>query len=167
MKKTACALALALALSLPLVGCSSSTTTTTDDDSDDTTTEEEATDDTTEEASDETSDDSDDFDSVYFYSGQWRASVETTGESVYGTTSGTESMLDVYCYEDGTCEVIPLEAHADLLTDSGTWEGTETELTLHLTDGDIVLTVVDDITLTGDPTDFGIDGFDELTFNLY
>ena len=41
-------------------------------------------------------------------------------------------MLDVNLNEDGTCEVKPLEAHADLLTDTGTWEGTEDEITLHL-----------------------------------
>ena len=160
MKKTICAVAVALALALPLAGCSSSTSSTTDDSTDDTATEEEASDDA-EDAED------DSFDAVAFYEGQWRAVVETSADSPYGTTAGTESMLDVYIEEDGTCSVVPLEDHADLLTDEGTWEGDETTLTLHLTDGDITITVVDDKTLTADPTDFGIDGFDELTLVLY
>lgn len=170
-KQTVAALMLAIALATPLAACSSSDSSDTDSD-DSETTEEESTDEESDESTDDESDDADEssddeFDAVYFYEGMWRGSVETTAESAYGDTAGTESMLDVYVYEDGTCEVIPLEDHADLLTDEGTWEGTETELTLHLSDGDIVLTVVDDITLTGDPTDFDIDGFDEITFVLY
>ena len=166
MKKTICAVALALALALPLAGCSSSTSSTTDDSTDDTATEEEASDETTDDATEDTASD-DDFDAVYFFSGQWRGSVETTGETVYGNVAGTESMLDVYVYEDGTCEVIPLEAHADLFTDTGTWEATESEITLTFSDRTIVLTVTSDTSLTGDPTDFDIDGFDEINFVLY
>lgn len=110
---------------------------------------------------------SDDFDAVTFYTGQWRASVETSGSTVYGNVSGSEAMLDVYCNEDGTCSVEPVEGHEDLLSAEGTWEGTETELTLTIDGSEIVLTVVDDTSLTGDPTDFGIEGFDTLDFVLY
>jgi len=110
---------------------------------------------------------SSDFDAAGFYEGTWRAAVDTTGNTVYGNVSGKEQMLDVIVNADGTCEVAPLEGHEDLLTDTGTWEGTETELTLHLTDGDTTLTVVDDTTLEGDPIFFGIDGFDTLEFVLY
>ena len=30
-----------------------------------------------------------------FFAGQWRGSVEVTGETVYGTAGGNEQMLDV------------------------------------------------------------------------
>lgn len=33
-----------------------------------------------------------------------------TGQTVYGTAGGFEQMLDVNLAEDGTCEVVPLEA---------------------------------------------------------
>ena len=169
-KQVVWASALVLALSLPLVGCSSDDSS--DDTSDDTTEEEEATEDeeeeesVDEESSDEESSD-DDFDAVAFYEGQWRGSVETTGESVYGTTSGAEQMLDIYLEADGTCSVVPLEAHADLLTDTGTWEGTETELILHLSDRDITLTVTGSATMSGDATQFDIADFDTINFDFY
>lgn len=102
-----------------------------------------------------------------FFAGQWRGSVEVTGETVYGTAGGNEQMLDVIFAEDGTVEVTPLEAHADLLTDSGTYEGTESEVTLHLSSGDITLTVVDNATMSGNAADFGIDGFDTINFDFY
>ena len=107
------------------------------------------------------------FDAVEAYWGQWRGSVEITGQTVYGTAGGTEQMLDVELNEDGTCEVVPLEAHADLLTDEGTWEGTEEEITLHLSSKDIVLTVVDGATLEGDAADFDIADFDTINFDFY
>ena len=84
------------------------------------------------------------FDANKFYAGQWRGSVEITGQTVYGTAGGNEQMLDVILNDDGTCEVKPLEAHADLLTDTGTWEGTESDVTLTLSKGTTIkLTVVD------------------------
>ena len=149
--------ALALALSVPLVGCSSSSSSSTDTGS--TTEATETTDDTTEEDSD--------FDAAAFYAGQWRGSVETTGESIYGTTSGSEAMLDVNIEEDGTVTVVPLEAHADLLTDEGTWEATEDSITLHLSDRDITLTVTGSATMSGDATDFDIADFDTINFDFY
>ncbi len=146
-KQLAVVSALALALAFPLVGCSDSTTT-----------------DSTSDSTAETQES--DFDAVEAYWGQWHGYVEITGESIYGTTGGTESMLDIYLEEDGTCTVEPVDAHADLLTDEGTWEGTETEITLHLSDRDITLTVDGDIA-SGDATDFDIADFDTIKFDFY
>ena len=141
--------ALALALCFSVVACDSSSSSS-DSSSDSSTTEEES-----------------DFDAIEAYYGQWRGSVETTGETVYGTAGGTEPMLDVYLEEDGTCSVVPLESHADLLTDEGTWEGTEEEITLHLSSGDIVLTVIDQATLEADASLFDIADFDIIDFDFY
>ena len=111
---------------------------------------------------------SSDFDANKFYvAGTWVGGVEVTGDSPYGTTSGTETMVNVTPSDDGTVEVAPVSGHEDLLTGSGTWTGTESELTLTVDGKTIVLTVVDDITLTGNASDFGIDGFDEIKFVLY
>jgi len=108
------------------------------------------------------------FDAASFYAGQWRGSVEITGQTVYGTAGGNEQMLDVVLNEDGTCEVTPLAAHADLLTDTGTWEGTESEVTLTLSKGEaITLEVVDQATLSGNAADFGIADFDTISFDFY
>lgn len=107
------------------------------------------------------------FDAAALYAGQWRGSVPITGQTVYGTAGGSEPMLDVVFAEDGTVTVTPLEAHADLPSDSGTWEGTAEQVTLHLTSGDIVLTVVDKVTLTGNAADFGIADFDTINFDFY
>lgn len=142
--------ALACVLSMPLVGCGdmSSTSSSTND----STTAQEQT---------------GDFDAVEAYWGQWRGSVETTGESIYGSTSGNEQMLDINLGQDGTCTVEPLETHADLLSDEGTWEGTESEITLHLSDRDIVLTVVDSAALEGTASDFDIADFETINFAFY
>ena len=102
-----------------------------------------------------------------FFAGQWRGSVEVTGETVYGTAGGNEQMLDVVFDDQGGVQVTPLEAHADLLTDSGTYEGTAESVTLHLSSGDITLTVVDQATMQGNAADFGIDGFDTINFDFY
>ena len=102
-----------------------------------------------------------------FFAGQWRGSVEVTGETVYGTAGGNEQMLDVVFDDQGGVQVTPLEAHADLLTDSGTYEGTAESVTLHLSSGDITLTVVDSATMQGNAADFGIDGFDTINFDFY
>lgn len=151
MKKQLIAgLALATALALPLVGCGGSSTTTSS---------------TTDSAASSSA--SSDFDANGFYVGQWRGSVEITGQTVYGTAGGNEQMLDIYFEEDGTCTVEPLEAHADLLTDEGTWEGTESEVTLHLSKGDITLTVASKSTLEGTASDFDIADFDTIDFEFY
>ena len=110
---------------------------------------------------------SSEFDANKAYAGQWRGSVKITGQTVYGTAGGTEAMLDVNLNDDGTCEVKPLEAHADLLTDTGTWEGTEDEITLHLSSKDITLKVVDKNTLEGNAADFDIADFDTINFDFY
>lgn len=158
MKKiVAIAAATALALSLGACGSSSSSSSSTQSSST-----------TTQSQSSSSSDSSSsDFDANALYVGQWRGSVEITGQTVYGNASGSEAMNDVIIKDDGTCEVTPLEAHADLLTDTGTWEGTEDKLTLHLTSKDIELTVVDKATLTGNAADFGIADFDTITFDYY
>ena len=111
---------------------------------------------------------SSDFDANGFYAGQWRGSVEMTGQTVYGTAGGFEPMLDVNISDDGTCEVVPLEAHADLLNDKGTWEGTADKLTLHLEKaGDIELTVSGKASLEGDARAFDIADFDTIQFDFY
>ena len=102
-----------------------------------------------------------------FFAGQWRGSVEVTGETVYGTAGGNEQMLDVIFDDQGGVEVVPLEAHADLLADSGTYEGTDSSVTLHLSSGDITLTIVDQATMQGNAADFAIDGFDTINFDFY
>ena len=109
-----------------------------------------------------------DFDAVDAYWGQWRGSVEITGTTVYGTAGGTEAMLDLNLAEDGTCTVEPVEAHADLPADSGTWEGTESEITLHLeTAGDVTLAVTGSAKCEGDAHAFGIADFDTINFDFY
>lgn len=140
---------LACALSMPLMGCNGTSTngggTTTDD---------------------AAQSQSGDFDAVQEYYGQWHGYVETTGESVYGTAGGVEPMLDVYLEEDGTCSVEPTDAHADLLTDEGTWEGVEGEITLHLSSGDIKMTVDGDVA-SANAADFDIADFDTIKFDFY
>lgn len=151
MKKQALLVgALAATLALPLVGCGGQAATSGGGSDDGTQAEQ-----------------SGDFDAVEAYWGQWRGSVEITGQTVYGNASGNEPMLDINLEQDGTCTVEPLEAHADLLTDEGTWEGTESEVTLHLSGGDIVLTVVDSAKLEGSAADFGIADFDTINFDFY
>lgn len=108
------------------------------------------------------------FDAVDAYWGQWHGSVESSGEeSVYGTMGGEEAMLDVYLNEDGTCSVEPTEAHADLPAGEGTWDGTESEIVLHLESGDVTLTVTDSDAAEGNAADFGIEGFDTIQFDFY
>lgn len=141
--------ALAVVLGLTIAGCGNTPASTT---TDDTTTP--------------TQEQSGEFDAVQEYYGQWHGYVKTTGESVYGTAGGVEPMLDVYLEEDGSCSVEPTEAHADLLTDEGTWEAEEGKITMHLTDGDIVMTVTDD-TAEAAAADFGIADFDTILFDFY
>ena len=147
--------ALAMALSMPLVACGNASSGTSSNSGTTTATEQKSDTKTS------------DFDANGFYAGQWRGSVEMTGQTVYGTAGGFEQMLDVNLSDDGTCEVKPLEAHADLLTDTGTWEGTEDQITLHLSSKDITLKVVDKNTLEGNAADFGIADFDTINFDFY
>lgn len=143
----------ALAISMPLIGCNGANGDAAS---------------TATAGSDTAQSESTDFDATEAYYGQWRGSVATTGTSVYGTEGGSEQMLDIYLEQDGTCSVEPLEAHADLLTDTGTWEGTESEITLHLDGaGDITLTVVDGVTCEADASLFDIEGFDTIQFDFY
>ena len=144
---------LAATLAMPLAACGgSSAGTSTSGDSGTTT----------------TSAQSSDFDANKFYAGQWRGSVEMTGQTVYGTAGGFEQMLDVNFADDGTCTVEPLEAHADLLNDKGTWEGTADEVTLHLDKaGDIKLTSAGKDKLEGDAHAFDIADFDTIKFDFY
>ena len=152
--------ALAMALSMPLVACSGGSTGTANNSGSTTT--------TTEQKSDSKSDSKSDFDANKFYAGQWRGSVEMTGQTVYGTAGGSEQMLDVNLSEDGTCEVVPLEKHADLLNDKGTWEGTEDAVTLHLDKaGDIELKASGKNALEGDAHKFDIADFDTIQFDFY
>ncbi|WP_075279361.1 hypothetical protein [Thermophilibacter provencensis] len=149
-KQLVLAAACALAISMPLVGCGGNGggTASTGDDA-------------------AQSQSGGDFDAVEAYYGQWHGYVEITGETVYGTSGGVEAMLDVYLEQDGSCSVEPTEAHSDLLTDEGTWEATEGEITLHLTDGDIVMTVTSDEKAEANAADFGIADFDTILFDFY
>lgn len=140
--------ALACALSLPLMGCNSTPAASGNGGS--------------------SQEQSGDFDAVEAYWGKWRGSVATTGNTVYGNTAAKEQMLDVNLEQDGTCTVVPMENHADLLTDSGSWEGTKTEITLHLDSaGDLTLSVIDSATLEADASIFGIADFDAIQFDFY
>lgn len=156
MKKQIVTMAAAAALALSLGACGGTSSNSSSSTSNSTST-------TQSQSSSSTSD----FDANAQYVGQWRGSVEITGQTVYGNASGSEAMTDLIIKDDGTCELTPLESHADLLTDTGTWEGTEDKLTLHLSSKDIELTVVDNATLTGNAADFGISDFDTITFDYY
>lgn len=153
MKKTVLAMALAATLALPLTACGGGSASSADGGSTETTATQPAG------ASDEAKE---------FFTGQWRGSVEVTGQTVYGTAGGNEQMLDVIFADDGTVTVVPLEAHADLLSAEGTYEGDpSTSVTLHLGDRDITLTVVDTATLQGNAADFDIADFETINFDFY
>lgn len=152
---------LAATLCMPLAACGGSSTSSTSPSSSTTTSSTSTTSSSSKDSS------SSEFDANKAYAGQWRGSVEITGQTVYGTAGGSEPMLDVNLNDDGTCEVKPLEAHADLLTDTGTWEGTEDQITLHLSSKDIALKVVDKNTLEGNAADFDIADFDTINFDFY
>lgn len=146
-------MALVAAVAMPLVGCGGSSSSGSS---------------TAAASSSASSSSSSDFDANAFYAGQWRGSVEMTGQTVYGTAGGFEQMLDINLDEDGTCTVVPLEAHADLLNDKGTWEGTADELTLHLVGaGDLTLKVTSKSTMEGDAHAFDIADFDVIQFDFY
>lgn len=150
--------ALAMALSMPLVACGNASNGTSSNSG--TTT-------ATEQKSDSKSDSKSDFDANKFYAGQWRGSVEMTGQTVYGTAGGTEQMLDVFLNEDGTAETKPCKNHEDLLTATGTWTLDGDTVTLELDGKTIAMTIENDNAMSADPTQFGIDGFDSIEFALY
>ena len=148
--------ALAAVIAMPLTACGGSGSATTTSGSSAAAT------------SSSSSSSSSSFDANKTYAGQWRGSVEMTGQTVYGTAGGSEQMLDVNLSEDGTCEVVPLEKHADLLNDKGTWEGTEDAVTLHLDKaGDIELKASGKNALEGDAHKFDIADFDTIQFDFY
>ena len=149
--------AIAVALSMPLVACGGSSSSSSSTSSSSTTT-----------TTSSSSSNSSSFDAVASYQGQWRGSVKMTGQTVYGTAGGSEQMLDVNLESDGTCTVVPLEAHADLLNDKGTWEGTESAITLHLDKaGDIEMTIKDKNTASANAKLFEIADFDTIDFDFY
>lgn len=156
IKQKALVLAVAAALAMPLAACGNSgTTSTTDTKSDSAATQ------TTGSKSDSKEKD------ASYYAGQWRGSVETTGQTVYGTAGGSEQMLDVFLNEDGTAETKPCKNHEDLLTATGTWELDGDTVKLTLDGKDITMKIENDNAMSADPTQFGIDGFDSIDFALY
>lgn len=147
--------ALAMALSMPLVACGNASSGTSSNSGTTTATEQKSDTKTS------------DFDANGFYAGQWRGSVEMTGQTVYGTAGGTEQMLDVFLNEDGTAETKPCKNHEDLLTATGTWTLDGDTVTLELDGKTIAMTIENDNAMSADPTQFGIDGFDSIEFALY
>ena len=156
MKQKALVLAVAAALAMPLAACGNSGTTSTTDTKSDSA----ATQTTSSKSSSKEKDAS-------YYAGQWRGSVETTGQTVYGTAGGSEQMLDVFLNEDGTAETKPCKNHEDLLTATGTWELDGDTVKLTLDGKDITMKIENDNAMSADPTQFGIDGFDSIDFALY
>ena len=102
------------------------------------------------------------FDYIDFYTGQWRGSAEGSNSA-----GGNNQMLDVFFSDDGTVRVVPLEVYRELPTEWGTYEGTESYVTLHLTSGDVTLIVIDSATLEGSAADFGASGYGTITFLFY
>ena len=154
MRRQLFTLVAALVISMSLVACGTNgdTTSTTTDGSTTATAEQGSTDD----------------ELAGFYAGTWRASVETTGNTVYGDFAGKEYMLDLVLEEDGAATCTPLENHEDLLSGEGTWTASDdSSVTVTIGSTTFTLTVIDDATLEGNPSDFGIEGFDILTFEYY
>ena len=156
MNKKLVAVAMAATLVLPLAACGGSSTSTSTSDS------------SSSSASATSSSNSSSGKDMAYYAGTWRGSVATTGTSVYGTTGGSEPMLDVILNEDGTCETQPCKNHEDLLTDTGTWELDGSTVKISFSSGKTAtMTIENDNAMSGDPTEFGIDGFDSIDFALY
>ena len=130
IKQKALVLAVAAVLAMPLAACGNSGASTTTDTKSEATTAQ----------SSSSSSDSKTKDASY-YAGQWRGSVETTGQTVYGTAGGTEQMLDVFLNEDGTAETKPCKNHEDLLTATGTWALDGDTVTLELDGKTISMTI--------------------------
>ena len=157
IKQKALVLAVAAALAMPLAACGGSNSpSTTDTKSDSAAT-------ATTGKSDSSSKEKD----ASYYAGQWRGSVETTGQTVYGTAGGSEQMLDVYLNEDGTAETKPGKNHEDLLAATGTWTLDGDTVNLELDGKSITMKIENDNAMSADPTQFGIDGFDSIEFALY
>ena len=155
MNKKLVAIAMAVALALPLAACGgSSASGSADTDSSTATSSSSSSSSSSKDAS--------------YYAGTWRGSVATTGTSAYGTTGGYEPMLDVILNEDGSCETKPCKNHEDLLTDTGTWELDGSTVKISFSSGKTAtMTIENDNAMSGDPTEFGIDGFDSIEFALY
>lgn len=156
IKQKALVLAVVAALAMPLAACGNSGSSTGTDTKSETTTTQ----------SSSSSSDSKTKDASY-YAGQWRGSVETTGQTVYGTAGGTEQMLDVFLNEDGTAETKPCKNHEDLLAATGTWTLDGDTVNLELDGKSITMKIENDNAMSADPTQFGIDGFDSIEFALY
>lgn len=155
IKQKVLVLAVAAVLAMPLAACGNSGASTTDTKSEATTTQ-----------SSSSSSDSKTKDASY-YAGQWRGSVESTGQTVYGSVGSTEQMLDVFLNEDGTAETKPCKNHEDLLAATGTWTLDGDTVNLELDGKSITMTIENDNAMSADPTQFGIDGFDSIEFALY
>mgnify|MGYP002517320261 CR=1 FL=1 len=156
MNKKLVAVAMAAALALPLAACGGSSASTSSSSG------------SAAAASSTSGSSSSSEKDASYYAGTWRGSVATTGTSVYGTTGGSEQMLDVILNEDGTCETKPCKNHEDLLTDTGTWELDGTTVKISFSSGkSATMTIENDNAMTADPTEFGIDGFDSIDFALY
>ena len=80
---------LAATLCMPLAACGGSSTSSTSPSSSTTTSSTSTTSSSSKDSS------SSEFDANKAYAGQWRGSVEITGQTVYGTAGGSEPMLDV------------------------------------------------------------------------
>ena len=139
IKQKALVLAVAAVLAMPLAACGNSGASTTTDTKSEATTAQ----------SSSSSSDSKTKDASY-YAGQWRGSVETTGQTVYGTA-----------------ETKPCKNHEDLLTATGTWTLDGDTVTLELDGKTITMKIENDNAMSADPTQFGIDGFDSIEFALY
>ena len=94
-------------------------------------------------------------------------SSTSSASSSSSTTTSSTSTTSSSSSNSSSSEFDANKAHADLLTDTGTWEGTEDQITLHLSSKDITLKVVDKNTLEGNAADFGIADFDTINFDFY
>ena len=158
-KNVIVAAALALAVTMPLAACGGSGSTTSGSSASTSTAQSTSTSSDSKSSSSEKD--------ASFYAGQWRGSVETTGQTVYGTAGGSEQMIDVFLNEDGTAETKPCKNHEDLLTATGTWTLDGSTVTLELDGKTITMNIENDNAMSADPTQFGIDGFDTIDFALY
>lgn len=156
IKQKAFVLAVVAALAMPLAACGNSGSSTSTDTKSETTTTQ----------SSSSSSDSKTKDASY-YAGQWRGSVESTGQTVYGSVGSTEQMLDVFLNEDGTAETKPCKNHEDLLAATGTWTLDGDTVNLELDGKTIAMKIENDNAMSADPTQFGIDDFDSIEFALY
>lgn len=146
---------LSLALAVMLVGCSSEAAKTTEP-----------------APSTETSTANDQpyvFDSKVMYVGRWHGSVEVSDQASYGEPGTYAQVLTLTLAADGSASVAPSADYPDsgIKASTGTWEGTETEVTLHLDAHDITLTAEDISRLSGNAADFGLGDFDTVQFAYF